>query len=61
MEDEKLKEETQDENAELLDLLKRVQADFENYKKRVEKENHDVRKYAAKSVLIKFLPMLDHF
>jgi len=61
MEDEKPKEETHDENAELLDLLKRVQADFENYKKRVEKENHDVRKYAAKNILVKFLPTLDHF
>ncbi len=61
MEDEKPKEETHDENAELLDLLKRVQADFENYKKRVEKENHEVRKYAAKNILVKFLPTLDHF
>ena len=61
MEDEKLKEETQDENAELLDLLKRVQADFENYKKRVDKEKESFAKYCNGKMVARLLPLLDSF
>lgn len=47
--------------AELTNDLKRLQADFENYKKRVEKENTQFREYASASVVKKLLPVLDSF
>ena len=46
---------------ELTNLLKRVQADFENYKKRVERDKADFTKYASKKIILELLPILDHF
>ena len=46
---------------ELTNLLKRVQADFENYKKRVEKEKIEFVKYASADVIRKMLPIIDSF
>ena len=43
------------------DSLQRLQAEFENYKKRVEKENLQFRQYAAAEVIKNFLPVLDSF
>lgn len=54
-------EESVDENAKLKDSLLRLQADFSNYKRRVEKEKADIHKYAAESIIIKLLPVLDNF
>lgn len=50
-----------DENARLKDSLLRLQADFTNYKRRVENEKADIYKYAAESVITKLLPVLDNF
>ena len=54
-------EESVDENAKLKDSLLRLQADFSNYKRRVEKEKADIHKYAAESIITKLLPVLDNF
>jgi molecular chaperone GrpE len=45
----------------LLDRLARLQADFENARKRAEKEKADFRDYATGSVVEQFLPVLDNF
>jgi molecular chaperone GrpE len=46
---------------ELTNLLKRIQADFENYKKRIEKEKQIVIKYAHCDFVKGLLPVLDSF
>ncbi len=46
---------------ELTNLIKRVQADFENYKKRVEKEKIEFVKYASADIARKMLPVIDSF
>lgn len=50
-----------DKVAELTDDLKRLQAEFENYKKRAEKESVKLCDYAKADILKKFLPVLDSF
>ena len=47
--------------AELTDTLKRLQAEFENFHKRTEKECCDFRKYANAKLVTKLLPVLDSF
>lgn len=47
--------------AELTDTLQRLQAEFENYKKRVEKDRQSFAKYAQEELIIKLLPILDSF
>ena len=51
----------QAEKQELLDTLVRRQADFENYRKRVEKERHHDRYRAVESLIEHVLPVLDAF
>ena len=46
--------------SELLDRLKRLQADFENYKKRMAARFEEVTKYAAEAVLFKLLEVHDN-
>ena len=46
---------------ELTDTLQRLQAEFENYKKYVEKKNSDFVKYAKADVIDKMLPIMDSF
>ena len=46
--------------AEYYDSLLRLKAEFENYKKRMEKERIRFSTYAKESVLLKFLPTLDN-
>lgn len=46
---------------ELTLLLKRVQADFENYKKRVEREQKEFAAKANKELVQQMLPVLDSF
>ncbi len=43
------------------DMLQRLQADFENFKKRTEKEKSEANKYASAPVIIKLLPVMDSF
>jgi len=47
------------EKQELMDTLVRRQADFENYRKRVEKERHHERHRGVESLIEHLLPVLD--
>ena len=47
--------------AELTDTLQRLQAEFENYKKRVDKEKGEFVKYAKAELIQRLLPTLDTF
>lgn len=47
------------ERDEYLDLARRVQADFENYKRRVESQRDEQRQRAAESLALELLPVLD--
>lgn len=61
---EKLKKEIKAKEEQLkehVDMLQRIEAEFENYCKRVEKENHTFRKYAKSELIKKLLPTLDSF
>ena len=49
------------ERDQLLDRLARVQAEFENARKRAERERTEYRDYATGSVVEQFLPVLDNF
>lgn len=51
----------QAEKRELMDTLVRRQADFENYRKRVEKERTQERQRATESLIEHLLPVLDAF
>ncbi len=46
---------------ELTDSLQRLQAEFENYRKRVEKEKQDFIKYSSQGLILKLLPIVDSF
>ncbi len=46
---------------ELTDTLQRLQAEFENYKKYVEKSKAEFLKYAHADIIEKLLPVLDSF
>ena len=61
---EKIKEkpkETDKKISELTETLQRLQAEFENYKKYVEKEKAEFVKYAKADLIEKLLPLLDSF
>lgn len=45
----------------LTDTLRRLQADFENYKRRTEKEKENCIVYASESMIKDLLPFLDSF
>ena len=49
------------EKEEHYDRLLRLKAEFENYKKRVQKDFDAFRKYAAENVIEELLPVLDNF
>ncbi len=55
------KEETQEQKRiiELTNDLKRVQAEFENFQKRVEKQNCDFKEYVLAQTIEELLPVLD--
>ncbi|HSP14522.1 MAG TPA: nucleotide exchange factor GrpE [Thermoanaerobaculia bacterium] len=50
-----------DDLAKLNDRYMRALADFDNYRKRTEREKDDFRKYAVANVLRDVLPVLDNF
>lgn len=59
-----LKKEIEQKNQkieELTDTLKRLQAEFENYKKRIDKEKTEFVKYAHAEMVAKILPVIDTF
>jgi molecular chaperone GrpE len=49
------------ERDQLLDRLARAQAEFENARKRAERERAEFREYVTGSVVEQFLPVLDNF
>ncbi|MGD0627717.1 MAG: nucleotide exchange factor GrpE [Terracidiphilus sp.] len=49
------------ERDQLLDRLARLQAEFENARKRAERERIEFRDYATGSVVEQFLPVVDNF
>ncbi len=49
------------ERDQLLDRLARLQAEFENARRRAERERAEFRDYATGSVVEQFLPVLDNF
>jgi molecular chaperone GrpE len=49
------------ERDQLLDRLARMQAEFENARKRAERERVEFREYATGSVVEQFLPVMDNF
>ena len=49
------------ERDQLVDRLARLQAEFENARKRAEREKAEFRDYAAGNVVEQFLPVLDNF
>lgn len=51
----------QAERDEYLDSLKRLQADFENYKKRIARQQVEVKERAAEDLVQQLLPALDNF
>ena len=57
----KLIDEKDSEIAELTEHLKRLQAEFENYKKRVEKEKQQLKHIMLADFLRKLLPIIDSF
>ena len=61
-EDSKKKEdEYKKKIAELTEDLKRLQAEFENFKKRCENQNADFRKYSEARIMEEMLPIIDTF
>lgn len=49
------------ERASLYDKLLRRQAEFDNYRKRVERERNELYQHGREDVLIQFLPVVDNF
>ena len=49
------------ERDQLLDRLARLQAEFDNARKRQEREKQEFRDYATGSVVEQFLPVIDNF
>ena len=49
-----------DERDKYLDLLRRTQADFDNYQKRSHREYETERKYAQRGLALEVLPALDN-
>jgi len=49
------------EKAELYDRLLRRTAEFENFRRRVEREKAEIREFSAMEILLRLLPVLDDF
>lgn len=49
-----------DETEKLRDRLLRLQADFDNYRKRVQREKNELYRRANEDIMIELLPALDH-
>ncbi|MEW5855558.1 MAG: nucleotide exchange factor GrpE [Myxococcota bacterium] len=52
---------TQKEAKDLLEARARIQAEFENFKKRVQKEKQETIQFAAQNVVRELLPIMDNF
>ena len=60
-EETKKKPDDKEQIKELTDSLQRLQAEFENYKKRIDNEKQEFLKFAKAELLKKLLPVLDSF
>ncbi|MEM4756255.1 MAG: nucleotide exchange factor GrpE [Candidatus Woesearchaeota archaeon] len=58
---EQLYKESKENREELIGLLQRLQADFENFKKRTEKNAQEIRVFANTQLIKELLPVLDQF
>lgn len=56
-----LAERLEQEKAELVSLTQRLQADFDNYRRRTRGEREELIKYASENLITKLLPVLDNF
>jgi molecular chaperone GrpE len=54
-------EELRREKDALQDRLLRTAAEFDNYRKRIDRERRDLAEFAAADILSEFLPILDNF
>ncbi|HLS35458.1 MAG TPA: nucleotide exchange factor GrpE [Bacillota bacterium] len=54
-------EELEKENKEQYDRMLRIQAEYDNYKRRTQKERINERKYQAQDLANELLPVLDNF
>ena len=62
--EQQLKEELEElrkEKEQIHDLYLRKQAEFENFKKRLERDKSDSIRYANESLICEILPVVDHF
>lgn len=59
--EEAQEEEQSDKAAEYLDRLQRLMAEFDNYRKRSEKEKADSYDYAVSNTVVELLPIIDNF
>jgi molecular chaperone GrpE len=55
------KKTTKKDDKDLKETLQRLQAEFENYKKRTEKEKEEFSKYANEKLIKNILPIIDNF
>ena len=46
---------------ELLEILRRVQADFANYKRRTDEDRQELQRHANSRLILKLLPIFDEF
>lgn len=60
-EKKKKEEDFHQELGELKELLMRVQADFENYRKRTLKEKEELGRYLNTDLVLQVIPVLDNF
>ena len=54
------KESAKDLLQEVTELLKRTQANFENYRKQTEKRTSELQEMASKNILVQLLPIIDN-
>lgn len=54
-------DEKEEKIEELTETLQRLQAEFENYKKRIDKEKEEFVKYTKADLILEILPTLDSF
>ncbi|MBD3262498.1 MAG: nucleotide exchange factor GrpE [Candidatus Altiarchaeales archaeon] len=50
----------QKEKTQYLELVKKIQADFENYRKRMEQQAQEQKKYANQKIICEMLPVKDN-
>jgi len=51
--------EAQEQAEKYLDMARRIQADFDNYRKRTQRENEDFKKYASAGIVTDLLTVVD--